>query len=199
MLLFDDSRDVFRVEVQPNPADLMRAKKALDNGGAKARRQIINALNRTGRYARRQLVQGARATYAFKPGFRIGNEKQLKMDTASPAHLNVVLKSTGRTRTLNEFLVEDTGDGLSAAVLKGEGLKALINNAGNKAFGYPTNNGKLPAQREGKPRKPVKVLHGPSEPKMFEMIWKGEHGGPPMGPPTRKRLHNELKKGFKSL
>ena len=87
------------------------------------------------------------------------------------------------------------GGSAAAADITNSGLKQLVSSQGGKAFKM---NG-LVMQRVGKERKPLKVLHSNSVPKMVEKVYKGERGmagalKEPIQSDLRKNLEAEIKK-----
>ena len=174
------------IRIEVNQADLDYVNAKLTEAGVKVPRAIANVLNRVGRDVRRKLITGARKTYTYKYGFRTSD---ITMKTASLAQLNVLLESEKKTHTLRRWKHTTPESGVKASVVKG-GVKPLVNEVGAKAFIMPLNGG-LIAQRKKKSRKPLRVLRGPSVPKMFEMVYKGKRNAP-MQPETEKKLHDEL-------
>ena len=67
---------------------------------------------------------------------------------------------------------QDKKSGVSTEVIRGSGLKVLVNDAGNKAF--MGKAGKMVYQRKGKTRFPLHAFHGPGAAKMFEKVYGGQ-------------------------
>ena len=107
--------------------------------------------------------------------------------------MDATIKSKGRPPTIQNFKTSAPKSGGRADIVK-SGLKTIAPKGGGKAFIGP--GGKiagLMVKRESKARDSIKVLHGPSVPKMVEKIYKGERGGQgDMESKVRERLHKEI-------
>lgn len=178
--------------IQIDEADLARFNAAFDGAPQKARSALANAINKAARHARKDVVNKAKSAYYFKPGIHIGD---MKLERASPAKLTAKLEAKGESRTAKEYKTRFTKrDGVKVSVLRASSPRAL-GEKGRRAFMGPGGNiAGLVAQRKGKSSMPVRVPHGPSIAKMFEMAWKGggKAGLSEQEPITGQDLQNEL-------
>ena len=175
--------------IEVDQVDLARINRAFGRAG-KAPQRLKNAINRTATQAKKMLVAGRSAGYTVKAA-RFNQD--IKLYRASAARLDATIKSKGRPPTIKSFKTSAPKSGGKADIVK-TGLKQIAARGGGKAFIGP--GGKvsgLMVKRESKSRYPLKILHGPSVPKMVEKIYKGERGGQGnMEPKIRERLHKEI-------
>lgn len=119
--------------------------------------------------------------------------KEIQTQRANLGHLDATIKSQGRPRTAKEFKHSKPKAGVKLDITK-TGLKSLVNSAGAHAFIGP--GGKIAgliAQREGKAKLPIKILHSNSVPMMVGKIYEGERGGQGnMQPFIEKTLHEKV-------
>lgn len=177
------------IYVEVDKGDLSRVKRKLSDL-SKAPRHLRNAINRTATQAMKMIKAGRSQGYTIGAGRFNSN---IKVYRATANRLDAVIKSHGRPPTIGSFKTSMPKSGGKADVVR-TGLKP-IRGAGDGAAFIPTA-GKvagLMVQRTGKDRYPIKVIHGPSVPKMVEMIYKGKRGGQgDMEGKVRKRLHEEM-------
>lgn len=158
---------------------LRYVQQRLGKNAAQAPFAICNAANQTATWARRELLSAAQARYTVSSG---GFNKNATIKRASPATLTAIIRVKGATLMLTRFKTSAPKSGAKAAVLAGSGLQTLLYGGSIKAFKGSVAAGKKSTgaimQRRGPSRYPVKVLHGPSVPKMVEMVYtgKGEAG-----------------------
>ena len=172
------------IYVEVDKGDLSRVKRKL-NDLSKAPRHLRNAINRTATQAMKMIKAGRSQGYTIGAG-RFNSD--VKVYRASANRLDAVIKSHGRPPTIGSFKSSMPKSGGKADVVR-TGLKPIRGAfipTGGKVAG-------LMVQRTGKDRYPIKVIHGPSVPKMVEMIYKGKRGGQgDMEDRVRKRLHEEI-------
>ena len=175
--------------IEVDKADLARINRAFKRAG-KAPQRLKNAINRTATQAKKMLVAGRSAGYTVKAG-RFNQD--IRLYRASAGRHDATIKSKGRPPTIKNFKTTAPKSGGKADIVK-TGLKQIAPNGGGKAFIGP--GGKiagLMVKRTSKVRNSIKVLHGPSVPKMVEKIYKGERGGQGnMEPRIKERLHKEI-------
>ena len=175
--------------VEVDQADIKRIQRALHNA-EKAPQKLKNAINRTATQAMKMVKAGRSAGYTVKAG-RFNQD--IKLYRASAGRLDATIKSHGRPPTIQNFKTSAPKSGGRADIVK-SGLKTIAPKGGGKAFIGP--GGKiagLMVKRESKARDSIKVLHGPSVPKMVEKIYKGKRGGQgDMESKVRERLHKEI-------
>ena len=180
------------IQIEVNQADIKRVQmrlRKLEN----APKHLRNAINRTATETMAMIRQGRDTGYTVKPG-RFNAD--IHLWRASPAHLDAVIRSAGRPKTLQSFHTTSPKAGVKADVTK-SGLKLI---KGKKDPGAAFMMNGLPTQRRTKDRHPLKVLRGNSTPMMVEKIYKGEHGGQGnMEPKIREHLHQEMLKEIKKL
>ena len=183
------------IEVDQN--DVRRIQKKMKDL-SKPPRHLRKAINRTATAAMKMIRAGRGQGYTVKAS-RFNQD--IKVYRATADRLSAAIKSHGRPPTLSRsFKTSVPKSGGKADVVK-TGLKSVTGGGDGKAF-VPAG-GKvagLMVKRTGKDRYPVKVLHGPSVPKMVEKIYKGERGGQgDMEDKVRKRLHEEIEKEIEKL
>lgn len=181
------------VQFSISQEDLDYINEKLKEAGKNVPSGIRNVLNRVARSVRKDLVAGAKKTYTLKKGFSLDS---IKLTVATPSKLSAKLESVGPTRTLGSFkFTQSKASGVKSGILKQGGTKMLQSSQGGKAFVGPGGKvARLIVQRESKKNYPLKVLHGPSVPKMYEMVYRGENGNPSMKEPTQKKVHDEIMK-----
>lgn len=161
------------IEVEQD--SLRYAQQRLGKNSAQAPFAICNAANQTATWARRELLAAAQKRYTVSSG---GFNKNATIKRASPSTLTAIIRVKGATLMLPRFKTSAPKSGAKAAVLAGSGLQTLIYGGNIKAFKGSVTAGKSSAgaimQRRGPSRLPVKVLHGPSVPKMVEMVYTGK-------------------------
>jgi len=150
---------------------LKTIERALGDMKSKAPDAMKNALNATGKDAKRDLAKKAKETYSVKIG---GFTKAMKQVNATRANLETTIKITGKQLELKDFRVSPASvqpsvpgaPPVRAKVLKSSGMKAL--QKGNlKAFIVKFSSGHASvAQRQGSGRLPIKKLMSSSIPKM---------------------------------
>lgn len=181
---------VISVPVEVSRKDVVKVMQELRKLETSTPNNIKNAINRTATKVRRMMVQGMKGAYTLKEGFKAGT---LDLFRASPGVLVATIKSEGPTRQTKEFQYSDGGAGVSAAVRKGGGKLVKGDEEAGPAF--IATGGKIAgmiAQRRGKGRTPVRVLHSNSIPKMAEMSWQGKAAGPDLEPLARRALYEEI-------
>lgn len=152
--------DSFRVEVKGGEAALARFAAAPN----KLRRAVQMALNTVGRGTRTQSWREIRDEINLKPSY-IRNE--VNFIPATPDELRVIIFARRRGVTLSQFPNRQlwrqgkNGKRVKAGVRVevGKGWTELIETAFIAPIGPA---GGLIAERTGKPRLPIEVLHGPS-------------------------------------
>ena len=162
------------ITVQANPQDLERILRRLQGLGSDGPKAIRNAVNDTAVSARKLLAKQAQETYTVKSG---GFNKHAKIKKATISRLTATISVHGRPMTQLRYHTTAPKSGVKTEVIKGEGLKELVNDAGNKAFrAIGANGNKLILQRKGKARAGYGALHsahGPSVAKMIEKVYSG--------------------------
>lgn len=164
------------IHIEVEQDSLRYVQKRLGRNSAQAPFAICNAANQTATWARRELLAKAQERYTVKVG---GFNKNTTIKRASPSTLTAIIRVKGRTLKLNRFRSTAPKKGAAkAAVLAGSGLQELLYGGSIKAFKSKVTTGKTKSnaimQRRGGSRLPVKVLHGPSVPKMVEMVYTGK-------------------------
>ena len=162
------------IAVRADPKDLERILRKLRGLGGEAPKAIRNAVNDTAVSARKLLARQARQKYTVKSG---GFNKHAKIKKATASKLYATIRVQGKPLTQPRFRTTIPKSGVKTEVIKGAGLKELVNSAGNKAFMAIGNNGnKLVLQRNGRARTGRGALHsahGPSAAKMIEKVYSG--------------------------
>lgn len=163
------------IHIEVEQDSLRYVQKRLGRNSAQAPFAICNAANQTATWARRELLAKAQERYTVKVG---GFNKNTTIKRASPSTLTAIIRVKGATLMLPRFRTSAPKSGAKAAVLAGSGLQTLLYGGSIKAFKASVKAGKSSAgaimQRRGPSRLPVKVLHGPSVPKMVEMVYTGK-------------------------
>lgn len=163
------------IHIEVEQDSLRYVQKRLGRNSAQAPFAICNAANQTATWARRELLAKAQERYTVKVG---GFNKNTTIKRASPSTLTAIIRVKGATLMLPRFRTSAPKSGAKAAVLAGSGLQTLLYGGSIKAFKANVKSGKSSAgaimQRRGPSRLPVKVLHGPSVPKMVEMVYTGK-------------------------
>lgn len=188
-------RQSFYVEV--DKVDLRYVTKKLQDAEKNAPRVLRNAINRTATSTMKIIRLGRSKGYTLAAK-RFNS--QIKVQRANAAHLDAVIKSSGKTHTLKNFKTSAPKRGGKADITK-TGLKKLVSKKGGAAFIPSAGKAAgLMVQRRGKERFPLKVFSANSTPKMVEQIYKGERGGQgDMEEKVRKRLHEEMQKEIAKL
>lgn len=162
------------ITVQANPKDLERILRKLQGLGKETPKAIRTAVNDTAVSARKLLAQQAQQQYTVKNG---GFNKHAKIKKATLSKLAATISVHGKPLTQLRYHTTAPKSGVKTEVLKGDGLKELVNSAGNKAFkAIGANGNKLILQRKGKARTGHGALHsahGPSVAKMIEKVYSG--------------------------
>lgn len=171
------------VEVEQD--SLAYVRERLGSKADKAPIAVRNAANDTAVWARKQLLAEAQSRYTVKS---TGFNKAAQLKRATLSTLTALIRVKGSTLTLPRFKTTAPQSGVKAQVLTGEALKTLLYGGKIKAFkakvatGNKNVNGtatkadkttNMIMQRRGSKRLPVKVLHGPSVPKMIEKVYSG--------------------------
>lgn len=179
------------IYVEVDKQDLSRVKRKL-NDLSKAPSHLRNAINRTATQAMQMIRAGRSRGYTLKAS-RFNSD--IKVYRASANRLDALIKSQGRPPTIGSFKTSAPKSGGKADVVK-TGLKEIAARGGGKAFiGQGGKIKDLMVKRETRDRDSIQVLHGPSVPKMVEMIYKGKRGGQgEMEPRVKKILHEEIGK-----
>ncbi len=154
-----------------NHNDLAKIEKKLGTMKSEGRKALRDAVNKTAVSARMKLQQAAQSRYTIKAG---GFKSSANIEKATVGKLVATIKVKGAPPVLSAFHMTKPKSGVKAQVLTSSGLKALVGSRGIKAF--VATGGRvagLPAQRVGKERFPLRVPHGPSLPKQFEMVYEG--------------------------
>lgn len=184
------------ITYEVNRAELELVEKKLGDMKSKAPQVFKNAVNKTARQARKRIAQSAKGAYTVK---QVGFNNHMKIKYASAGNLTASVDADGKPLTIIRFKNRagrpKKGGSAAAADITNSGLKQLVSSQGGKAF---KKNG-LVMQRVGKERKPLKVLHSNSVPKMVEKVYKGERGmagalKEPIQSDLRKNLEAEIKK-----
>lgn len=185
--------EAIRIEI-----DTKHVLRKLKNVETKAPKVFRNAINRTATQAMKIIKQGRSHGYTVKPS-RF-NEDLGKIQRATAEHLDATIKAKGKPLTFSgSFKTSMSKAGGKADITK-SGLKPLVSSKGGAAFIPSAGKAAgLMTQRHGKERFKVKVLHGPSVPKMVEQIYKGKLGNEALEPFIRKTLHEELRKELTKL
>lgn len=185
------------ITVEVSHSDLEYVQKKLKGASDKAPMVIRNSANDTAVKARKMLAQHAQERYTVKSG---GFNNHAKLHRATLSHLTAEIRVNGTPLSQPRYHTTTPRGGAKTEVLKGSGLKALVNSAGNKAFKtkVATGNANVQAgkrrkkagakatdlassqktadmilQRVGKSRYPLRSFHGPSVPKMIEKVYQG--------------------------
>lgn len=182
-----------------NHDDLAYIEKNLGSMKGEARRALRDAVNKTAIAARKRLLQVAQERYTVKAaGFNSRAQIDPKATLGSPT---AMIKVKGAPLSQPRYRTVVPKSGAKTEVLKGSGLKQLVNSIGNKAFKAKVatgnenvqagkrresaNNQKIDLdksektatmilQRLGKTRYPLRSFHGPSVPKQIEMVYDGK-------------------------
>ena len=176
------------ITVQANPKDLERILRKLQGLGKEAPKAIRTAVNDTAVSARKLLAQQAQQQYTVKIG---GFNKHAKIKKATLSKLAATISVHGAPMTQPRYHTTAPKSGVKTEVIKGAGLKELVNSAGNKAFKAKVATGDknvkgtadkkdktttIILQRTGKARTGYGALHsahGPSVAKMIEKVYSG--------------------------
>lgn len=182
-----------------NHDDLAYVEKKLGSMKGEARRALRDAVNKTAIAARKRLLQVAQERYTVKAaGFNSRARIDPKATLGSPT---AMIKVKGAPLSQPRYHTIAPKGGVKTEVLKGSGLKQLVNLMGNKAFKtkVATGNKNVQAgkrrkaakkqktdlaksektatmilQRVQKTRYPLRSFHGPSVPKQIEMVYDGK-------------------------
>lgn len=161
------------IVVQADPKDLDRILRKLQSLGGDAPKAARTAINDTATGARKLLAQQAQQQYTVKSG---GFNKHAKIKKATVSKLTATISVQGRPLTQLRFHTTTPKSGAKTEVMKGGGMKQLVNSAGNKAFKAEVGGNKLVLQRRGTARTGPGALHsahGPSVAKMIEKVYSG--------------------------
>ncbi len=162
------------ITVEVNHADLEYVRGRLRGLEDQAPKALKEAVNKTAKEARKRLAQKAQERYTVK---NAGFNAHARIQNATLSNLTATIKVKGKPLTLPRFHVTKPKSGVRAEVLKGNGLKQLVNSYGNKAFmgtvASGTKSTGMVLQRKGKSRYPLHGFHGPGVAKMLEMVYKG--------------------------
>lgn len=178
----DTFENVLKYDI--NQADIQAVQKALKDEPLRAKRIIADSLNKQAGTTKNELKISVQSAYTVRTA---GVNARVKIQRASPNHLEAWLKIGGRTLTLTRFHTTAPKTGAKAEVIKGSGLQKLVK-GGIKAF---KQHGFI-MQRKKKTRTPLKVLRGPSVPKMMEMIYLGKRGHGPVYEDVVHHLHEDV-------
>ena len=158
---------MIRIEVNHNDLDYVRRR--LGGLGSQAPKALKEAVNITAQRTRRMLETKVRQRYTAKYA---GLNSHMRITRATASRLYAVIKVNGNPLTQPRFRISPK-DSVSTEVIRGSGLKELVNSAGNKAFMGTSKAGKMVYQRKGKSRFPLHAFHGPGIAKMFEKVYGG--------------------------
>lgn len=192
------------IVVEIDQASLKQVQARLGIMRDKAPMVIAAALNDTARSGRTKLSQGVRTGYVVKSG---ASKANMKIRRATYGHLEASITAQGSPIKLEKFKVTAPWSGAKGQVLKSGGLKAIVNQHGNKAFaagmtrGHPgkVHNG-IYQRKEEKGRLPIKSFYGPSSAKMVEKTYDGEGGaGKAMKPEIEKDLQKNINRQIRRL
>lgn len=179
----------FYIEV--NKADVAYVQKKLIDAEKKVPRVLRSAINQTATLTLKKIKAGRTAGYTIAAS---KFNKEIQTQRANLGHLDATIKSQGRPRTAKEFKHSKPKAGVKLDITK-TGLKSLVNSAGAHAFiiGPGGKIAGLIAQRDGKAKLPIKILHSNSVPMMVGKIYEGERGGQGnMQPFIEKTLHEKV-------
>lgn len=157
-----------------------------------------NAINRTATQTMKMIKQGRSQGYTVKPS-RF-NEDLEKIQRATTEHLDATIKAKGKPLTFSgSFKTSMPKTGGKVDITK-SGLKPLVSSTGGAAFIPSAGKAMgLMTQRHDSERFPVKVLHGPSVPKMVKQMYEGKLSNEAFEPLIKKTLHEEIKKEIAKL
>ena len=176
--------------IQIDKADMDKVMSKLRSAGKNTPKHLKNAINRTVSQAVKQIKDGRKNAYTIKA--RRFNDA-ITVQKATPNHLDATIRSAQRPPTLINFKHSMPKSGGKADITK-TGLKSLRTGSGGAAF-IP-KGGQLSGfmvQRKGRERYPLRMLYGPSVPKMIEKIWEGVRGGQGnLQESVHERLHEEI-------
>lgn len=173
------------ITIQADPKDLERILRKLNGLGKEAQAAVRNAVNDTATSARRLLAKQAQQQYTVKSG---GFNKHAKIKKATLSKLTATISVQGKPLTQPRYHTTAPKSGVKTEVIKGGGLKELVNSAGNKAFKSKVATGSknvkgtadakdkttaMILQRVGAARYPLRSFHGPSVAKMVEKVYSG--------------------------
>ena len=175
------------ITVEVNHDDLAYVQSKLGALREQAPKVLRDAVNKTARNARMRLAAKARERYTVK---NVGFNNHVKIRRATQSKLYAELKVNGRTLTQPRFHTTRNTKrrGAKTEVIRGHGLKELVNREGNKAFfakvatGHKNVNHTASAQdkttnmvlqRTGDDHYPMRSFHGSSVPKMLEKVYDG--------------------------
>lgn len=178
--------------------DAKHVLSKLKSAETKTSKVLRNTINRTATKAMRMIKQGRSQSYTVKTS-RF-NKDLGKIQRATAEHLDASIKAKGKPLTFSgSFKTSMSKAGGKADITK-SGLKPLVSKEGGAAFVPSAGKAAgLMAQRHGKKRFKIKVLHGPSVPKMVEQIYKGKLGNEALEPFIQKTLHEEIQKELSNL
>lgn len=196
------------VEYTVYSGDVKKVVKQLNKLKNKTPNSLRNAVNRAATKSRNLLFKEAKAGYTLKDLAK----EDIKIIRASPSRPIAEFKVHGSVRQMIEY--EHTpntpgrhGTGIRAKVLKNASMKELRRaKPGGAAFiGSGGRIAGKPAQRDrgdwGSIAKKEGILHGPSKPKIYEVLYKGtgESGQPAVEPKAREILITEIRKEIAKL
>lgn len=163
--------------------DLARVQKKLGSMSAKAPRAVRDAVNHTATTARVRLLRAAQQRYTVKAG---GFKSDAQITRATLATLTAWIRSKGSTLPVTSYHATHPKSGVKAEVVKGSGLKPIVNSDGIKAFMAKG----VVFQRRGNERLPIKGIRSPSVPKQIEVVYDGRAGA--------RALKQEIDKLYKA-
>lgn len=173
------------ITIQADPKDLERILRKLNGLGREGQIAIRTAVNDTAVSARKLLAKQAQQQYTVKSG---GFNKHAKIKKATLSKLTATISVQGKPLTQPRYHTTAPKSGVKTEVIKGGGLKELVNSAGNKAFKSKVATGSknvkgtadakdkttaMILQRVGEARYPLRSFHGPSVAKMIEKVYSG--------------------------
>lgn len=175
------------ITVEVNHEDLAYVQRKLGGLREQAPKVLRDAVNKTARHARKRLAAKAQERYTVR---NAGFNNHVRITNATPSRLYALLKVNGRTLTQPRFHTtrNTRRRGAQTEVIRGHGLKELVNREGNKAFFAKVATGdknvkhtasaqdkttNMVLQREGDDRYPMRSFHGSSVPKMLEKVYDG--------------------------
>lgn len=176
--------------IQIDKADMDKVMSKLRSAKKDTPKHLRNAINRTVSQAVKRIKSGRGNSYTIKAG---RFSKAITVQRATVSHLDAMIKSQDRPPTIINFKHSMPKSGGKADITK-TGLKSLRTGSGGAAF-IP-KGGQLSGfmvQRKGRKRYPLRMLYGPSVPKMIEKIWEGVRGGQGnLQESVHERLHEEI-------
>ena len=128
------------ITIDANKQDLKYVERRLNGTKEQARRVLKDAINKTARDSRRRLMEVAKERYTVKnAGFNAHTKIEPKATLSNPV---AAIKVKGKPMTQPCFRLTHPKSGVRTEVVKGSGLKQLVNSVGNRAFMAKVSSGK---------------------------------------------------------